>query len=74
MTDAIPHIPVLVKETLSLFQNRNPTTFCDVTVGAGGHAEAFLTAFSSIKRYDGSDRDQSALTLSEQRLDRKSVV
>ena len=44
MTDAIPHIPVLVKETLSLFQNRNPTTFCDVTVGAGGHAEAFLTA------------------------------
>lgn len=68
MTDAIPHIPVLVQECLSLFQNRNPTTFCDVTVGAGGHAEAFLTAFSSIKRYDGSDRDQTALTLSEQRL------
>lgn len=68
MTDSIPHIPVLVKESLSLFRDRNPVVFCDVTVGAGGHAEAFLTEFPSIERYDGSDRDLSALALSENRL------
>lgn len=68
MTDSIPHIPVLVKESLSLFQDQHPTTFCDVTVGAGGHAEAFLTSFPSIEHYDGSDRDLSALALSEKRL------
>ncbi|MBQ8498327.1 16S rRNA (cytosine(1402)-N(4))-methyltransferase RsmH [Chlamydia sp.] len=68
MVDSIPHIPVLVKESLALFHDCYPTTFCDVTVGAGGHAEAFLTMFPSIKRYDGSDRDLSALTLSEKRL------
>lgn len=63
------HIPVLVHECLSLFSQSTPRKFCDVTVGAGGHAKAFLTAYPSITSYDASDRDPLALTLSSQSLE-----
>ncbi|AFS21811.1 16S rRNA (cytosine(1402)-N(4))-methyltransferase RsmH [Chlamydia psittaci] len=64
------HIPVLVNECLSLFANRNPKFFCDVTVGAGGHAEAFLSEYPSIVSYDASDRDSAALSLAKERLEK----
>ncbi|WP_366223777.1 16S rRNA (cytosine(1402)-N(4))-methyltransferase RsmH [Chlamydia buteonis] len=64
------HIPVLVNECLSLFANRNPKFFCDVTVGAGGHAEAFLSGYPSIVSYDASDRDIAALSVAKERLEK----
>lgn len=68
MSDQAFHVPVLVNECLSFFDQRSPKTFCDVTLGAGGHAKAFLEAFPSIELYDGSDRDLSALQLASSRL------
>ncbi|BAE81408.1 tRNA/rRNA methyltransferase [Chlamydia felis Fe/C-56] len=70
MSEAPQHIPVLVNECLSLFADRNPKFFCDVTLGAGGHAEAFLSAYPSIVSYDGSDRDTMALSLAKERLEK----
>ncbi|QEM73730.1 16S rRNA (cytosine(1402)-N(4))-methyltransferase RsmH [Chlamydia abortus] len=64
------HIPVLVNECLSLFADRHPKFFCDVTVGAGGHAEAFLSAYPSIVSYDASDRDVAALSMAKERLEK----
>ena len=68
MGERSPHIPVLLQECLSFFSDRHPKFFCDVTVGAGGHAEAFLSAYPSLQLYDGSDRDQTALSLARERL------
>ncbi|AAD18565.1 predicted S-adenosylmethionine-dependent methyltransferase [Chlamydia pneumoniae TW-183] len=63
------HIPVLVEECLALFAQRPPQTFRDVTLGAGGHAYAFLEAYPSLTCYDGSDRDLQALAIAEKRLE-----
>lgn len=68
MLDQSFHIPVLVHECLSFFEQCPPKTFCDVTLGSGGHAEAFLKTFPSIELYDGSDRDLYALQLATERL------
>lgn len=62
------HLPVLVQECLSFFSERPPKVFRDVTLGAGGHAEAFLSTYPSIVTYDGSDRDLFALQLAKERL------
>ncbi|WP_100934833.1 16S rRNA (cytosine(1402)-N(4))-methyltransferase RsmH [Candidatus Chlamydia corallus] len=63
------HIPVLVEECLALFAGRPPHTFRDVTLGAGGHAYAFLEAYPSLTSYDASDRDLQALAIAQQRLE-----
>ncbi len=68
MSDSTPHIPVLVNECLELFSSCPPQRFRDVTLGAGGHAKAFLSAYPSISLYEGSDRDAYALDLARQRL------
>ncbi|WP_281412401.1 16S rRNA (cytosine(1402)-N(4))-methyltransferase RsmH [Chlamydiifrater volucris] len=67
-----PHVSVMVRECLDCFSLKSPEVFCDVTVGAGGHAEAFLTEFTSIKEYKGFDRDASSLEISSQRLEKFS--
>lgn len=68
MCERAPHIPVLLQECLSFFSDRHPQTFCDVTLGAGGHAEAFLSTYPSLRLYDASDRDLAALSLARERL------
>lgn len=68
MQQSTPHIPVLVQECLSFFHQRPLRTFYDVTVGAGGHAEAFLQQYPSIELYEGSDRDPYALQIAAERL------
>lgn len=68
MSQFTHHVPVLVEECLSFFDQRPPRVFCDVTVGAGGHAEAFLRRFSSLELYEGSDRDPYALQIASDRL------
>ncbi|EPP35082.1 S-adenosyl-methyltransferase MraW [Chlamydia ibidis] len=70
MFENFPHTPVLVNECLSLFASCSLKTFRDVTVGAGGHAEAFLSSYPSILSYDASDRDLDALNLAHKRLER----
>ncbi len=67
----IPHIPVLLKETIELFKkNMNPKGyFIDCTLGFGGHSEAVLENFPEIKLI-GIDQDKEALNFAKKRLEK----
>jgi 16S rRNA (cytosine1402-N4)-methyltransferase len=58
------HAPVMVDEVLELLGGSH--TVVDMTVGAGGHAEALLSA--GVHRVVGIDRDPAALDLATERL------
>ena len=63
-----PHAPVLLNEVLAVFEGMEIGTFVDGTLGAGGHAEAILTAHPEIKTFIGCDRDPDALARAKERL------
>lgn len=65
----IPHIPVLLKQTLLSFESINEGTIIDCTLGYGGHSEALLEAHPNIKLI-GIDRDQTAIDFATNRLAR----
>ncbi len=60
------HEPVMVAEVIGFLGGR--ASVVDLTVGAGGHAEALLEA--GVGRVVGVDRDPDALRASVARLDR----
>jgi 16S rRNA (cytosine1402-N4)-methyltransferase len=64
--DTVPpaHTPVMTAEVVSYLGDRR--TVIDMTLGAGGHAEALLRA--GVARVIGVDRDPSALSLAQERL------
>jgi len=62
------HIPVLEKEVLSFFEDKQIRVFFEGTVGAGGHAKAILEAHPEINRYIGCDLDPETLELAEETL------
>lgn len=64
----IAHHPVLVAEIIKLLETSKLGIFVDCTVGAGGHAEAILSAHPEIKMYVAIDQDPTALTLAKERL------
>jgi 16S rRNA (cytosine1402-N4)-methyltransferase len=64
--DDAAHVPVLLDRVVELLRDR--TTVVDMTVGAGGHAEALLE--SGVERVIGVDRDPTAVSLSRERLAR----
>jgi 16S rRNA (cytosine1402-N4)-methyltransferase len=59
-----PHAPVLVDAVTGFLGGRG--TVVDMTLGAGGHAEALLA--SGVGRLIGIDRDPEALALAGERL------
>ncbi len=61
-----PHEPVMVDEVLRFLGGRG--TVVDLTLGAGGHAEALLA--SGVGRLIGVDRDPEAVALASGRLSR----
>ena len=63
------HVPVLVQQCLKGFEGCHMPTFFEGTVGAGGHAEAILTAHPEIERYIGCDQDPQALEIAQERLE-----
>ncbi|MEA2236790.1 MAG: rRNA (cytosine1402-N4)-methyltransferase [Thermoanaerobaculia bacterium] len=64
------HQSVLLSEIVdSLRPSRDDGTLVDATIGLGGHAEALLTRYPSI-RLLGIDRDPAALAASAARLER----
>jgi len=69
----IPHIPVLLNETLNIFKNHmeNEGYFIDCTLGFGGHSEAILENFPNIKLI-GIDQDIDALNFAKNRLSKYS--
>jgi 16S rRNA (cytosine1402-N4)-methyltransferase len=64
--DGPPHKPVLLDRVVELLRDR--TTVVDMTLGAGGHAEALLG--SGVGRVLGVDRDPVAVAASRERLAR----
>lgn len=74
------HTPVLLDRTLELLSpalQREGAVFLDATLGMGGHSEAVLERFPSV-RVVGVDRDPQARELAAQRLarfgDRVTIV
>ncbi|MGZ8635364.1 MAG: 16S rRNA (cytosine(1402)-N(4))-methyltransferase RsmH [Actinomycetota bacterium] len=63
---AAGHEPVMVDEVLRFLGGRG--TVLDLTLGAGGHAEALLD--SGVERLVGVDRDPDAIELARARLAR----
>lgn len=62
------HIPVMLSESLEIFQGMKLSTFFDGTLGAGGFAKALLEAHPEIKTYYGCDQDENALALAKENL------
>jgi 16S rRNA (cytosine1402-N4)-methyltransferase len=72
MVDTSLHTPVLLARSVELLAPALSATgavLVDATLGLGGHAEAFLTRFPGLVLV-GIDRDQEALRLSGERLER----
>jgi 16S rRNA (cytosine1402-N4)-methyltransferase len=64
------HDPVLLNEVVDFLRPaRDEGTLVDATVGLGGHAEALLSRYPSI-RLIAIDRDPRALVLARDRLER----
>lgn len=63
-----PHTSVLLDEVINSFKDIHLESFADGTLGAGGHAEAFLSVHPEIRKFYGFDQDQTALELSKERL------
>jgi len=64
------HQSVLLSEIVEYLRpSRDDGTLVDATVGLGGHAEALLTRYPSV-RLLGIDRDPQALAASAQRLEK----
>ncbi len=63
----IPHIPVLLQQTLDSFATVKEGVIIDCTLGYGGHSEALLKRFPKIKLI-GIDRDQTAIDFASNRL------
>ena len=69
----IPHIPVLLNETINIFKDniKKNGYFIDCTLGFGGHSEAILSNFPEIKLI-GIDQDIEALNFAKNRLSKYS--
>jgi 16S rRNA (cytosine1402-N4)-methyltransferase len=64
----IAHTPVMLEEILSfLVPSRPDALMLDCTLGEGGHAEAFLARYPSL-RYIGIDADPAIQTKARERL------
>ncbi len=64
----IPHIPVLLEETVNLYKNMpGDGYFIDCTLGFGGHSEAILNMYPGIKLI-GIDQDTDAMEFAKKRL------
>jgi 16S rRNA (cytosine1402-N4)-methyltransferase len=62
------HTPVLESEALAQLQPRAGRTYCDATLGGGGHAHAILEQSGPDGRLIGIDRDPIALEAARVRL------
>jgi len=64
------HATVLADEAVGFLAPRAGETYCDATLGGGGHAERILEASGPDGRLVGIDRDPSALDAARARLQR----
>ncbi len=66
MAEGPAHRPVMVQEVIRFLGGRG--TVIDMTLGAGGHADALLE--SGVQRLIGIDRDPDAIAIASERLGR----
>jgi 16S rRNA (cytosine1402-N4)-methyltransferase len=64
------HQPVALDTVLELLAPKAGETFCDATIGGGGHAERVLEATAPDGRLLGIDRDLEAVDAASRRLAR----
>ncbi|MGI4787392.1 MAG: 16S rRNA (cytosine(1402)-N(4))-methyltransferase RsmH [Janthinobacterium lividum] len=62
------HVPVMLREVLSVLQPQPGGVFLDCTLGGGGHAQALLEKIMPGGRLIGIDQDLEALTEAGERL------
>ena len=62
------HIPVMLNESLKIFEGKKLFRFFEGTVGAGGFAKALLENHPEITEYYACDQDASALSIAKQNL------
>ncbi len=67
---AYTHVPVMVREVLEILQPESGRRYLDGTLGVGGHAEQVLERSSPLGQVLGLDRDEEALAVARQRLQR----
>jgi len=67
------HVPVLVKEALTMLNIKADGIYVDATVGLGGHSEAVLLALGSKGRLIGIDKDEDAIKQAYERLKNERV-
>ena len=65
----IPHIPVLLNETLEIFDKLDDGYFIDCTCGFGGHSEAILESHPNLNLI-AIDQDIEALNFAKKRLEK----
>jgi 16S rRNA (cytosine1402-N4)-methyltransferase len=73
-TPAGTHVPVMVHEVIEHLAPRPGDVAADVTLGYGGHAEAFLAAIAPTGRLIGLDVDADELERTGRRLAALGVV
>ncbi len=64
----LPHTPVLLTTVLDILQPKSGESVLDVTIGLGGHSEAFLRATSPHGSLTGLDADSRNLQYAKERL------
>lgn len=65
------HIPVLLDTIISSFEGIEHSVHIDGTTGLGGHLEAMLQMYPSLKKAIAIDMDLSHLTLAKERLEKQ---
>lgn len=61
MAGKLNHEPVLFKEIMEWFKDKQLITFCDMTLGAGGHTIGILNDHEEIQTCIGIDQDLETL-------------
>jgi 16S rRNA (cytosine1402-N4)-methyltransferase len=64
------HVPVLLPEVIESLHPEAGKRYLDGTLGGGGHTEAILVKSSPDGQVLGLDRDDEAIAIARQRLDR----
>ena len=62
------HSPVLLEEAMEFLAPSSGGTYCDATIGLGGHADAILERSAPDGRLVGIDRDRDAIERARARL------